>query len=48
MGHRTGEQGYSLEDMDVASQLGTHLGGKAMRESLFEVDGGDGHCSACL
>ena len=47
MGHRTGEQGDSL-DADVASQLGTHLGGKAMRESLFEVDGSDGHCSACL
>lgn len=30
-----GGQGDSLEDVDVASQLGTHLG-QATRKSLFE------------
>lgn len=46
MGHRTGGQGDPVEDLDVASQLGTDLGSNTMRESLFEVDGGDGHCPA--
>ena len=46
MGHRTGGQGDPLEDLDVAPQLGAHLGSNTMRESLFEVDGGDGHCPA--